>query len=96
MSSQGKSPRSLLNTPVMNKSPIMIRTPYLHRELYISKPLQAINKDTKAPLSPAQTASRKLIQKSVRLLNTPKVQTPVNTPARLIPPATPIPMSVPP
>ena len=68
------SPRSLVNTPLGNKIPSIIKTPLSH-----ASPAQAQNQQTplrpqmfiKTPISPVQSAGRKLIQKSVRLLNTP-------------------------
>ena len=74
------SPRSLINTPLWNKIPSIIKTPLSH-----NSPAQAQNQQTphkpqtfiKTPISPVQTAGRKLLQKSVRLLNTPPHKTPI-------------------
>ena len=77
------SPRSLVNTPLRNKIPSIIKTPLSH-----NSPAQAQNQQTphkpqmfiKTPISPVQTAGRKLLQKSVRLLNTPPHKTPIKLP----------------
>ena len=71
------TPRSLLNTPVQYKSPTFTRSPSLtpgkqniaHQQTPIRSHL--INK---TPISAAQAISRKLIQKSVKLLNAPKLK----------------------
>ena len=78
------SPRSLINTPLRNKIPSIIKTPLSH-----NNPAQAQNQQTphkpqtfiKTPISPVQTAGRKLLQKSVRLLNTPPHKTPIKLPS---------------
>ena len=78
------SPRSLVNTPLRNKIPSIIKTPLSH-----NSPAQAQNQQTplkpqmfiKTPISPVQTAGRKLLQKSVRLLNTPPHKTPIKLPS---------------
>ena len=93
------SPRSLINTPLGNKIPSIIKTPLSH-----TSSTQTQNQQTplrpqmiiKTPISPVQTAGRKLIQRSVRLLNTPPhkipiklpsdTQTPVARPPRQVPP----------
>ena len=77
------SPKSLVNTPLRNKIPSIIKTPLSH-----NSPVQAQNQQTphkpqmfiKTPISPVQTAGRKLLQKSVRLLNTPPHKTPIKLP----------------
>ena len=69
------TPRSLLNTPVQPKTHTLIRTPTRHPAtqniVHQQAPVrnQLINK---IPISAAQAVSRKLIQKSVKLLNTPR------------------------
>ena len=73
--STNKTPRSLLNTPVYHQTPIKTNTPFLtpgtqqrdHQETPVRGQLI-----TKTPISSAQAVSRKLIQKSVKLLNAPK------------------------
>ena len=69
------TPRSLLNTPVYHQTSIKNNTPSLtpgtqlkaHQQTPVrSKPI------SKIPSSPAQAVSRKLVQKSVKLLNAPK------------------------
>ena len=80
----GNSPRSLINTPWINKTPTTKKTP-----LSLTKPAQTQNQQTpnrpltivKTPISPAQAAGRKLIQRSVRLLNTPPHKTPIKLPS---------------
>ena len=77
------SPKSLVNTPLRNKIPSIIKTPLSH-----NSPAQAQNQQTphkpqmfiKTPISPVQAAGRKLLQKSVRLLNTPPHKTPIKLP----------------
>ena len=77
------SPKSLVNTPLRNKIPSIIRTPLSH-----NSPAQAQNQQTphkpqtliKTPISPVQTAGRKLLQKSVTLLNNPPHKTPIKLP----------------
>ena len=74
-SSTKVTPRSLLNTPVQSQTPILIRTPTTkpatqnisHQQTPVRN--QLINKP---PISAAQAVSRKLIQKSVKLLNAPR------------------------
>ena len=67
--------RSLLNTPMPHQTPIRTNTPPFtpgtqqraHQQTPVrSKPI------SKQPISPAQSVSRKLIQKSMKLLNAPK------------------------
>ena len=73
--STNKTPRSLLNTPVHHQTPIKNTTPSLtpgtqqkaHQQTPVrSKPI------SKIPSSSAYAVSRKLIQKSVKMLNAPK------------------------
>ena len=74
-SSTKATPRSLLNTPVQSQTPTLIRTPtstpatqnIAHQQTPVRN--QLINKP---PISAAQVVSRKLIQKSVKLLNAPR------------------------
>ena len=74
-SSTKVTPRSLLNTPVQSQTTMQIKTPSLtsgkqnttHQQTPVRS--QLINK---TPISAAQAVSRKLIQKSVKLLNAPK------------------------
>ena len=71
----------MLNTPVQSQTPMLIKTPSLttgkQNTTYQKTPVrsQLINKP---PISAAQAVSRKLIQKSVKLLNTPKNKPNVN------------------
>ena len=77
------SPKSLINTPLRNEIPSIIKTPLSH-----NSPAQAQNQQTphkpqmliKTSISPVQTAGRKLLQKSVRLLNNPPHKTPIKLP----------------
>ena len=67
-----------------NKIPSIIKTPLSH-----TSPARTQNQQTplrpqtfiKTPISPVQTAGRKLIQKSVSLLNTPPHKTPIKLPS---------------
>ena len=72
-------PGSLLNTPAKTSSPVVIQTPAGPRRIPHNTPNQTPVRHTVSSqpnLSPAQLASRKLIQKSVKMLNTPKLKTP--------------------
>ena len=76
-SSAKVTPRSLLNTPVQSQIPTSTISPSLtpgtpsiaHQQTPVRS--QLINK---TPISAAQALSRKLIQKSVKLLNAPKLK----------------------
>ena len=76
-SSAKVTPRSLLNTPVQSQTPTLTRTlsltPATQNIAHQQTPVrgQLINK---TPISAAQAVSRKLIQKSVKLLNAPKLK----------------------
>ena len=67
-----------------NKIPSIIKTPLSH-----NSPAQAQNQQNppkpqmfiKTPISSVQTAGRKLLQRSVRLLNTPPHKTPIKLPS---------------
>ena len=93
------STRSLVNTPLGNKIPSIIKTPLSH-----TSPAQAQNQQTplrpqmfiKTPISPVQTAGRKLIQKSMRLLNTPPHKIPIKLPSNTQTPAARPPLQFPP
>ena len=72
-------PGSLLNTPARTNAPVVIQTPVGPRRIPNSIPKQTPVRHTvsnQPNLSPAQLASRKLIQKSVKMLNTPKLKAP--------------------
>ena len=72
-------PGSLLNTPARTNTPAVIQTPAGPRRVphIISKQTPVrYTVSNKPSLSPAQLASRKLIQKSVKLLNTPRLKVP--------------------
>ena len=83
------TPRSLLNTPVQSQTPTLIRTPIsthhtpsiVHKQTPVRN--QLINK---TPISTAQAVSRKLIQKSVELLNAPRSQPSGRIPSNIPPP----------
>ena len=71
-------PGSLLNTPARTDAPVTIQTPVGPRRIPHNSPNQTPVRHTVSSqpnLSPAQLASRKLIQKSVKMLNTPKLKT---------------------
>ena len=71
-------PGSLLNTPAKTNSPVVIQTPAGLRRMPHNIPNQTPVRHTVSSqpnLSPAQLASRNLIQKSVKMLNTPKLKT---------------------
>ena len=72
-------PGSLLNTPARTNTPVVIQTPAGPRRVPHIIPKQTPVRHTvsnQPNLSPAQLASRKLIQKSVKMLNTPKLKVP--------------------
>ena len=72
-------PGSLLNTPTRTNTPVVVQTPAGPRRIPHSTPNQTPVRHTvsnQPHLSPAQLASRKLIQKSVKMLNTPKLKVP--------------------
>ena len=71
-------PGSLLNTPARTNAPVVIQTPAGPRRIPHNIPNQTPVRHTVSSqpnLSPAQLASRKVIQKSVKMLNTPKLKT---------------------
>ena len=71
-------PGSLLNTPAKTNSPEVIQTPAGPRRILHNTPNQTPVRHTVSSqpnLSPAQLASRKLVQKSVKMLNTPRLKT---------------------
>ena len=72
-------PGSLLKTPVRTNAPVAIQTPAGPRRIPHNSPNQTPVRhpvSSQPNLSPAQLASRKLIQTSVKMLNTPKLKTP--------------------
>ena len=72
-------PGSLLNTPPKTDAPVVIQTPVRPRRIPHNTPNQTSVRHTVSSqpnVSPAQLASRKLIQKSVKMLNTSKLKTP--------------------
>ena len=75
-------PGILLNTPARINTPVVIQTPAGHRRIPHSTPNQTPLRHSvsnQPNLSPAQIVSRKWIQKSVEMLNTPKLKTSDNT-----------------
>ena len=75
-----------LTTPLRNKIPSIIKTPLSHNSPAQAQNQQAPHKPQmliKTPISSVQTAGRKLLQKSVRLLNTPPHKTPIKLPIKL-------------
>ena len=84
-------PGSLLNTPARTNAPVIMQTSAGPRKIPNNIPKQTPVRHTvsnQPDLSPAQLASRKLIQKSVKMLNTPKLKAPDK-----ITPPTPIPVA---
>ena len=84
------TPRNLQNTPMQVQTPAMIRVPLSTQTTPSSACKQTPVRDqliTKTPIRSAQVASRKLVQKSMKLLNTPisKPSTSVPLPVRLFP-----------
>ena len=72
-------PGSLLNTPARTNTPVVIQTLAGPRRVPHIIPKQTPVRHTvsnKPDSSPAQLASRKLIQKSVKMLNTPRLKVP--------------------
>ena len=72
------APGSLLNTPARTNTPVVIQTPAGPKRISHGTPNQTPVRHTvsnQPNLSPAQLASRKLIQKSIKMLNTPKLNT---------------------
>ena len=71
-------PGNLLNIPVRTNAPGAIQTAVGPRRIPHNIPNQTPTRHTVSSqpnLTPAQLASRKLIQKSVKMLNTPKLKT---------------------
>ena len=72
--STNTAPRTLLNTPMPNQTPIRtntsLSTPGTQQRNHQQTPVRG-KPISKSPISPAHIASRKLIQKSVKILNTP-------------------------
>ena len=72
-------PGSLLHTPARTNTPVVIQTPAGPRRIphMVPKQIPVGHPVSNQPnLSPAQLASRKLIQKSVKMLNTPRLKVP--------------------
>ena len=84
-------PGSLLNTPVRTTSPWVAQTPPRPKDVPLNTPVQTLVSN-QSNLSPAQVASRKLIQKSVRMLNTPKLNAPDKLATSAPKPVTPFPL----
>ena len=88
-------PGSLLNTPAKTNAPIVIQTPAGPRRIPHNIPNQTPVRHTVSSqpnLIPAQLASRKLIQKSVKMLNTPKLKTSDNIAPQTPQPVAPFPL----
>ena len=93
-SSGNVTPSSLLNTPVQSKPPTFtgtpIRPPVRQKIVYQQTPVRS-QLIIKTPINAAPATSRKLVQKSVKLLNTPKskasdkVSTSTTSPVNLFP-----------
>ena len=87
-SSTKVTPKSLINTPVQIQSPTLIRTPISTQHTPNSEHKQTLVRNqliTKTAISPAQAVSKKLIQKSVKLLNAPKPKSSDKTPTDVFP-----------
>ena len=72
-------PGSLLKTPARTNSPMVVQTPPGPRNVSQVTPRQTPVRhplSNQPTISPAQMTSRKLIQKSVKMLNTPKLKAP--------------------
>ena len=85
----------MLNTPARTNAPVVIQTPAGPRRIPNSIPKQIPVRHTvsnQPNLSPAQLASRKLIQKSVKMLNTPKLKAPAKIAPPTPKPAAPFPL----
>ena len=88
-SSTKVTPRSLINTPVQSQTSTLIRTPtsipatqnIVHQQTPVRNQLIK-----KPPIRAAQSVSRKLIQKSVKLLNAPRSKSSNKIPTDAIPP----------
>ena len=86
--------KNLQDTPVQVQTPAMIKTPLSTQTTPGSRACkQTPVRDQliiKTPISSAQVASRRLVQKSVKLLNTPisKPNTSIPLPMKLFPPST--------
>ena len=68
----------------MNRIPSIMKTPLSHTSSTWTQNQQTpLRPQTvvKTPISPVQTAGRKLIQRSVRLLNTPPHKIPIRLPS---------------
>ena len=82
-----------------NKIPSIIKSPLSHtssartqNQQTPPRPLSII----KTPISPAQMAGKKLIQRSVRLLNTPSHKIPIKLPSDTQTPVARLPLQLPP
>ena len=88
-------PGSLLNTPARTNTPVVIQTPAGPRTVphIISKQTPVRHTVSNKPsLSPVQLVSRKLIQKSVKMLNTPKLKVPDKIAPQTTKPVAPFPL----
>ena len=89
------APGSWLNTPARTNTPVVIQTPAGPRRISHGTPNQTPVRHTVSSqpnLSPAQLASRKLIQKSVKMLNTPKLKVPDKITPQTTNPVAPFPL----
>ena len=85
------------STENIQKTPVQVQTPAMNRDNMTKQntpnsickqtPVR-IQQNAKIPISPAQQASRKLIQRSVKFLNTPRStsNTSLPSPVKLFPP----------
>ena len=88
-------PGNLLHTPARTNTPVVIQTPAGPRRISHSTPNQTPVRHSisnQPNFSPAQLASRKLIQKSVKILNTPKLKVPDKIAPQTTKPVPPFPL----
>ena len=92
------NPSSLLNTPVQSRTPTLtgtpIRPPVRQKIVYQQTPVRNQMIIT-TPISVSQAKSRKLIKKSVKLLNTPRLKASDKTSNSTTPPVNPFPSNDP-
>ena len=89
-------PGSLLKTPVRTNAPVAIQNPAGPRRIPHNSPNQTPVRHTissQPNSSPAHLASRKLMQKSVKMLNTPMLKTPDKIAPQTPQPVAPFPLN---
>ena len=92
--STNKAPGTLLNTPMSHQTPISthasLSTPGTQQRVHQQTPVRG-KPISKLPISPSQIASRKLIKKSVKLLNDAKHKPVLRPCSEVTPNAKPLP-----